>query len=219
MHNTDNNISSNEIFEKVPSTAEVLLYKLENSNINLQWINWAIDMLNAGYETENLIILAGEDIHCNPFEFATLTDKIIEELHLNEIDFNSIIINYSVLLAKQVVQSPSKVNITTTLKKLEQRCINNEYPPLLYDFYLLSNAIEELESMGEQWYWYDPSLRKENWFDYTLNYFKHWIENPTPQQREKEKTITIDENNMKINKSRKINIFNRLISLIKKLLK
>ena len=79
----------NEILQKVPSTAEILVYKQQNFNINTQWKDWALEMLMAGYETENLFILAGEDIHCNPFEFTELTDKIFEELHLNEIDANS----------------------------------------------------------------------------------------------------------------------------------
>ena len=85
----------NELLQKVASTAEILVYKQQNININAQWKDWALEMLMAGYETENLFILAGEDIHCNPFEFAELTDKIFEELHLNEIDSNSIIILYS----------------------------------------------------------------------------------------------------------------------------
>ena len=68
----------NEILQKEQSTAEILVYKQQNININTQWKDWALEMLMAGYETENLFILAGEDIHCNPFEFTELTDKIFE---------------------------------------------------------------------------------------------------------------------------------------------
>ena len=63
-------------------TAEILFYKQQNSNINIQWINWAIEMLQAGYETENLIILAGEDIHCNLSVFGgnnTETETMLKE--------------------------------------------------------------------------------------------------------------------------------------------
>lgn len=142
----------NEILQKVPSTAEILIYKQQNFNINTQWKDWALEMLMAGYETENLFILAGEDIHCNPFEFTELTDKIFEELHLNEIDANSIITLYSLFIVKSVIQSPDKNKVSAALNKLEQECINNEYNTFLYNFYLLSNAIDELKALGEQWY-------------------------------------------------------------------
>ena len=138
----------NEILQKVPSTAEILVYKQQKFNINTQWKDWALEMLMAGYETENLFILAGEDIHCNPFEFTELTDKIFEELHLNEIDANSIIILYSLFIVKSVIQSPDKNKVSAALNKLEQECINNEYNTFLYDFYLLSNAIDELKALG-----------------------------------------------------------------------
>ena len=67
MYTSESEAALNDLLQKVPMTAEILFYKQQNSNINIQWINWAIEMLQAGYETENLIILAGEDIHCNPF--------------------------------------------------------------------------------------------------------------------------------------------------------
>ena len=45
----------NEILQKVPSTAEILVYKQQKININTQWKDWAFEMLMAGYETENLL--------------------------------------------------------------------------------------------------------------------------------------------------------------------
>ena len=200
----------NELLQKVASTAEILVYKQQNININAQWKDWALEMLMAGYETENLFILAGEDIHCNPFEFAELTDKIFEELHLNEIDSNSIIILYSLFIVKSVIQSPDKNKVSAALNKLEQECINNEYNTFLYDFYLLSNAIDELKALGEQWYWNDASLTKENWYEYTLRFFKLWIENPDPKYK------ILRENNCNASLPKKKNIFSRLISYLKR---
>lgn len=200
----------NELLQKVASTAEILVYKQQNININAQWKDWALEMLMAGYETENLFILAGEDIHCNPFEFAELTDKIFEELHLNEIDSNSIIILYSLFIVKSVIQSPDKNKVSAALNKLEQECINNEYNTFLYDFYLLSNAIDELKALGEQWYWNDASLTKENWYEYTLKFFKLWIENPDPKYK------ILRENNCNASLPKKKNIFSRFISYIRR---
>ena len=98
----------NEILQKVPSTAEILVYKQQNFNINTQWKDWALEMLMAGYETENLFILAGEDIHCNPFEFTELTDKI-ERLSAD--DYKMVIM---------LVNRLSEKNETMTLKRLNE---------------------------------------------------------------------------------------------------
>lgn len=199
----------NELLQKVPSTAEVLLYKQQNLSINAQWKDWAFEMLMTGYETENLLILAGEDIHCNPFEFAELTDRIFKELHLNEIEANTVIILYSLFLVKSVVQSPDKNKVSATLRKLEQQCIDNEYNDFLYDFYLLSNAIDEVKELGNQWYWNDSSLTKENWYEYTLTLFKQWIENPDSQYK-----TQLGKNCTDTSPSKKNNIFKRLISYL-----
>lgn len=174
MH-TEEDTALNNILQKVPSTAEILFYKQQNSNINIQWINWAIDMFQAGYETENIIILAGEDIYCNPFEFTALTDKIFEELHLNHIDIDKTLIAYSTFLIQQAIQSPNKNKICDILKKLEYLCISNDYNTNLYDFYALSNAIDEMEECGRQYYWNDSSFTKDNWYEYVLEYFKQYI--------------------------------------------
>lgn len=38
----------NELLQKVASTAEILVYKQQNININAQWKDWALEMLMAG---------------------------------------------------------------------------------------------------------------------------------------------------------------------------
>lgn len=218
MRTSETEATLNDLLQKVPMTAEILFYKQRNSNINIQWINWAIEMLQAGYETENLIILAGEDIHCNPFEFTTLTNKIFEELHLNKINITDrVFIIYSTYLIKQAVQSPNKEKISEVLLKLEQLCVDTEYNSTLYDFYLLSNAIGELKSYGIQWYWNDATLTKENWYGYTLNYFEQWINTPI-QENKTGKSHDFNEKIPIPNPSKK-NMLEKLISYFHKKLK
>ena len=117
---------------------------------------------------------------------------------------------YSLFIVKSVIQSPDKNKVSAALNKLEQECINNEYNTFLYDFYLLSNAIDELKALGEQWYWNDASLTKENWYEYTLRFFKLWIENPDPKYK------ILRENNCNASLPKKKNIFSRLISYLKR---
>ena len=211
MQTTKPNAALKDLLEKVPTTAEILLYKQQNININTQWIYWSIDMLQAGYETENLIILAGEDIHCNPFEFKSLTNKVFEELHLDSITPNQIFIIYSMYIIKQALQSRNKESISKVLFKLEQLCIENNYNSTLYEFYLRSNAIGELEDLDAQWYWNDTSLTKENWCEYALNYLEQWMNNPIQENLSKRQNLSVK---VITSNPPKKNIFRKLISFI-----
>ena len=44
---------------KVVSTYRVLMKKAFNEDIDETWIDWAIEMIREGYESDNLYILAG----------------------------------------------------------------------------------------------------------------------------------------------------------------
>ncbi len=44
----------------VLSTYRILLSKVFNQDIDESWIDWANEMMEAGYESDNLYILAGE---------------------------------------------------------------------------------------------------------------------------------------------------------------
>ena len=67
----------------VPSTSEILVFRMLDRNIDKRWIDWAYEMICAGFETENLIELAGEIEPYNQFELQRLTDKIFKELGLS----------------------------------------------------------------------------------------------------------------------------------------
>lgn len=49
-----------KILQPVKSTAEILAFKAFNKDIDKRWIDWAYNMLLAGYSTEYLVMLAGE---------------------------------------------------------------------------------------------------------------------------------------------------------------
>ncbi len=42
----------------INSTREILAFKVLNRDIDLSWISWAYEMLEAGFETKYLIQLA-----------------------------------------------------------------------------------------------------------------------------------------------------------------
>ena len=65
---------------KVISTYKVLMKKAFNEDIDEAWIDWAIEMIQAGYESDNLYILAGVTRPYHQFELQRLTDKVLAEM-------------------------------------------------------------------------------------------------------------------------------------------
>jgi hypothetical protein len=70
----------------VLSTYKILKEKAFNSDISEAWVDWAIEMIGAGYESENLYELAGISRPYNQFELHDLTSKVLKDL---ELDFSN----------------------------------------------------------------------------------------------------------------------------------
>ena len=47
--------------QPVKSTIEVLAFKVLNRNVTDVWVDWAIDMMTVGFDTEHLVMLAWRD--------------------------------------------------------------------------------------------------------------------------------------------------------------
>jgi hypothetical protein len=80
--------------QPVVSTAEVLAYKVLNRLTESAWIDWAYDMLVAGFDTEHLVILAGMQQPLEYFEMRTLTDNVLGELSLDYMNGDIVISDY-----------------------------------------------------------------------------------------------------------------------------
>jgi len=154
----------------IKSTAEILAFKVLNRQIDKIWIEWAVDMLMTGYETEHLIILAGENEPFNQFYMQKLTNKVFEELNLDYTDTEIIIKEYaSYLINKSFDNEISCFDVLTTLKDL---CIELDYERYLYDFYSLYFAKEDLLYTELQYYW--DGATRENIEQIIIDYFKKW---------------------------------------------
>lgn len=135
----------------VKSTAEILAFKVLNRNVNNVWINWAIEMLIAGYNSESLLFLAGENEKTNQFELQNLANKTLEELGLDFSDKENIIKSYVCYLVDEAILE--KKSYLSVLKILKDLCIELAYESYLYDFYSLYYAHEDLKYDFHQWYW------------------------------------------------------------------
>ncbi|MET4084175.1 hypothetical protein ABIB40_004149 [Pedobacter sp. UYP30] len=119
----------------VESTTEILTLKALNRNINMTWVEWAIEMLTAGFDTENLAILAGESEPFNQFQLQDLTTKVLEELELNYSDREQVIKNYACYLIDKVRNK--EIDTIKALEVLKDIYIELDMETYLNHFYLL----------------------------------------------------------------------------------
>lgn len=136
---------------KVISTYRILMKKAFNEDIDEAWIDWALEMIQAGYESDNLYILAGIARPYHQFELQRLTDKVLADLDLDYEDKPQMIRNYIYYIISSTKNEPSKY--LSTLKDIKDICIALDMEQEYMDFYLLYFAKDDLNESEIQWYW------------------------------------------------------------------
>ncbi|MCT8335791.1 hypothetical protein NUH30_19045 [Leptospira sp. 85282-16] len=153
----------------VKGTVEIIAFKALNKDIDSKWINWALEMLMAGYQSDNLSILAGERPPFNQFELHSLTDRVFKDLGIDYSDINQCLINYVHYIIDLVKNK--NVEIFSALEILKNLYIDTDYE-YLYQFYLFYFAKSDLTESENQWY--IDGINREN-IDYELDlYFIEW---------------------------------------------
>ncbi len=137
--------------QKVISTYRVLMKKSFNEDIDESWVEWALEMMEAGCESDNLYILAGITKPYNQFELQDLTDKVLADLNLETSDKFLTIRNYVYYILSTTINEPSKY--LETLKEIKDICIGLDMEKEYMDFYLLYFAKDDLNESENQWYW------------------------------------------------------------------
>ncbi|MFT3704368.1 MAG: hypothetical protein QM802_18510 [Agriterribacter sp.] len=137
--------------QPVKSTAEILAFKVLNRSVNSAWVEWALDMMTVGFDTEHLRILAGELEPFNQFEMQDLTTKVLNEINLDYSNKERIIENYCCYLIDKALDDNSQTE--HVLRYLKDLCVERYYDKSLFDFYLLYFAKQELMDTDNQFYW------------------------------------------------------------------
>ena len=157
----------------VKSTVEILAFKALNRDINKTWVNWAVEMLMAGFDTENLAILAGEFEPYNQFQLHDLTTKVLDELQLDYSNKEQTIKNYACYLIDQsLCKEVESIKVLDILKDI---CIELDYEKYLYHFYILYFAKDSLMDSDDQWYL--DGADKNNIDKIIEDYFNNWKAN------------------------------------------
>lgn len=121
-------------------------------------VDWALEMIELGFDTENLLILASFVKPINYFEAINYLSVAIDELGLQLKMGDEGIISYSSYYINQIAQS---INVRKNLCKVSEFAQQVDYPSSIYDFYSLYWAWDELENIGLQWYWKDEITLNE----------------------------------------------------------
>ena len=157
----------------VKTTAEILAFKVLNRDIDKTWVNWAVEMLMAGFDGEYLTIMAGESEPFNQFQMQELADKVLTELELDHLDKDQTIKNYACYLIDKSLDG--EIDNIEALGILKNICIELDYKKYLYDFYSLYFAKDDLLHSEDQWYWNGAS--RGNIDSIITNYFIKWKTN------------------------------------------
>jgi hypothetical protein len=157
--------------EPVLSTYKILKEKAFNSDITESWIDWAIEMMEAGYESINLYELAGTTRPYNQFELKELTSKVFKDLNLDYSDKRKALTNYVYFLLTSNIDNPEKY--IKVLRELRDIYYELDMDPEYQDFALLYWAKGDLEETEVQWYW--DGATRNNIDSIIKEHFTHWM--------------------------------------------
>ena len=156
---------------KVKSTYKVLGSRALQQDSAEDWIDWALEMMEAGFESEHLIILAGLSPSLNRFEFDDIVTKTLKELSLDRFSEDEKVNGYIYYFISEALQG--QISTKAVLQNCRKICQLRDYDDAFYPFYLLAYAQEELDEFGVQFYWQDAN--SDN-LDLIINtQFLEWI--------------------------------------------
>ena len=135
----------------VLSTYRILMKKALDQSIDESWVDWALEMMEAGYESMNLYMLAGVTRPYNQFELREWTDNVLADFGLSVADSALTIRNYVYYLISATIDEPGKY--LSALREISDICIDLNMDPEYLDFYLLYFAKKDLTDSLNQWHW------------------------------------------------------------------
>jgi hypothetical protein len=157
---------------QIPSTKEILAWRVLNRSINESWVDWAVSMLQAGHDTLHLAILAGEAEPFNQFEMVAIVDKALVELGCDWSDKETVFKDYVADFLRRMLTG--EITSRDALRPLMELCIELDYPSYLHKFYLLYFAQDDLRTSEVQWDW--PDATRENIEETIRQHTTQWLQ-------------------------------------------
>ena len=140
-----------KMLQPVLSTYKILKEKACNADIDESWVDWAIEMMQAGYEADSLFHLAGISKPFNQFELQDLTSKVLRDLQLDYSDKRKSVTNYVYFLIKSNLNDTDKYY--NVLKEFRDIYYELDMDSELQNLALLYWAKDDLLYDDYQHYW------------------------------------------------------------------
>lgn len=120
----------------IPSTAEIVLFKFLNRSVNDKWVTWACDMLAAGFDSENLRMLAAQGFPViDSVELQLLVHNTLNDFNIKSSDKEMVVKQYAGYLVNQAIEK--RIDCLFVLEKLKDLYLELNDEPILVDFYRL----------------------------------------------------------------------------------
>lgn len=133
------------------TTIEILMRRMLQRGCGRECVEWAIGMVEQGYESRPLFILAGLDSPLNHFEIAQLRDRVLEELRPPELLIDDPVNAY---VAETLFDALyDRDALRGVFASVAQLATELGLPSDLQPVYLLHFAAEDLVDSDMQWYW------------------------------------------------------------------
>ena len=156
--------------ELVPSTFRILKEMAFDADRSVDWKDWAIEMIDAGFESESLYLLAAITTPYNPFQLRELTNRALDDLNISYKHAHLLVRNYIHFLVVNALNKPETYfevlrEITVIWSTIDFK------EDFLGDLYLLYYMKEDIMN-GELYY---DGLTKDNINQVITDRFNDWL--------------------------------------------
>lgn len=152
---------------KIVAFAEL---QYENSD---EVIDWAMEMVDLGHDTESLFILAGISKPTTFYEVRRYWKDALRELGLEIKTGEAATLSYASYYVHQIAENKK---VRDNLRKLYRFCLCMDYEKLVYDFHKLYWAWGDLECEEYPYNYYWPDANLGNIEGIAIAEAKKWLE-------------------------------------------
>ncbi len=132
------------------TTERILADKVLQKTCGQECVDWAIRMLEEGYDGECLSRLWGMVPPFNHFEIASLRDHALAELGIHEIAPSVALSRYATEILSTGLSG--EIELVDAISIVKDLCLANDYQDDLFDFYELYFAYADLEEEDFSYY-------------------------------------------------------------------
>lgn len=118
-------------------------------------VDWAIDLIGEGNETDNVLMLASFSEPIDKYEISPYVTAVLNDLELEELECDDALIAQTHFFLSKILKNEA---IRENLHSLSQVCINNDCDKRIMVFYLLYHGWRELEEIGANYYYEGANL-------------------------------------------------------------